>query len=216
MNRVLIVAEHADGKLNAAVAKCVACARAIPDADVSIAVLAADGSAVAAAAAAIQGVSRVLLVKNPANEPALAAVLAPQVAKLADGAAFVLGPVHDLRQGPDAARRGPDRRAAALRRDGGGIGDALSPAGLRGECHRDRRGSGRPPGRRDRARRLVPGGARPAAPRRSRRSPSTSPLPTHDAFRVGVRGPQRPTGPADRHARRLRADARSAAPRTSR
>ncbi len=69
-----------------------ACARTIPDADVSIAVLAADGTAVAAAAAAIQGVSRVLLVKNPANEPALAAILAPQVAKLADGAAFVLGP----------------------------------------------------------------------------------------------------------------------------
>ena len=92
MNRVLIVAEHADGKLNAAVAKCVACASTIPDADVSIAVLAAEGSAVAAAAATIQGVSRVLLVKNPANEPALAAVLAPQVAKLAEGAAFVLGP----------------------------------------------------------------------------------------------------------------------------
>ncbi len=92
MNRILIVAEHADGVLNAAVAKCVACARAIPDADVSVAVLAAEGTAVAAAAAAIQGVSRVLLVKNPANEPALAAVLAPQVAKLAEGAAFVLGP----------------------------------------------------------------------------------------------------------------------------
>ena len=92
MNRVLIVAEHSDGKLNAAVAKCVACASTIPDADVSIAVLAAEGSAVAAAAATIQGVSRVLLVKNPANEPALAAVLAPQVAKLAEGAAFVLGP----------------------------------------------------------------------------------------------------------------------------
>jgi electron transfer flavoprotein alpha subunit len=92
MNRILIIAEHVDGKLNAAVAKCVACARAIPDADVSVAVLAADGSAVAAAAAAIQGVARVLLVRNPANEPALAAVLAPQVARLAEGAAFVFGP----------------------------------------------------------------------------------------------------------------------------
>src|SRR5688572_18175121 len=92
MNRVLIVAEHADGKLNAAVAKCVACASTIPEADVSVAVLAADGTAVAAEAAGIQGVARVLLVKNAANEPALAAVLAPQVAKLAEGAAFVLGP----------------------------------------------------------------------------------------------------------------------------
>ncbi len=92
MNRVLIVAEHSGGRLNAAVAKCVACARAIPDAEVAIAVLAKDGAAVAAEAAALAGVARVLLVDNPANEPALAAVLAPQVAKLAEGHTFVLGP----------------------------------------------------------------------------------------------------------------------------
>jgi electron transfer flavoprotein alpha subunit len=92
MNRVLIVAEHLEGKLNAAVAKCVACAAAIPEAEIAIAVLARDGAAVAGAAAAIAGVARVLLVKNPANEPALAAVLAPQVAKLAEGYGFVFGP----------------------------------------------------------------------------------------------------------------------------
>jgi electron transfer flavoprotein alpha subunit len=92
MNRVLIVAEHADGRLNAAVAKCVTCARAIPDAEITVAVLAKDGAAVAAAAAALEGVARVLVVANPANEPPLAAVLAPQVAKLADGYGFVLGP----------------------------------------------------------------------------------------------------------------------------
>jgi electron transfer flavoprotein alpha subunit len=92
MNRVLVVAEHRDGKLNPAVAKCVSCAAAIPEADISVAVLAADGAAVAAAASAIQGVARVLLVKNPANEPALAAVLAPQVAALAAGHSHVLGP----------------------------------------------------------------------------------------------------------------------------
>ena len=92
MNRVLIVAEHEGGKLNAAVAKCVACARAIPDADIGVVVLAAEGDEVAASAAAIEGVARVQLVRNPANEPALAAVLAPQLARLAEGAAFVLGP----------------------------------------------------------------------------------------------------------------------------
>jgi electron transfer flavoprotein alpha subunit len=92
MNRVLIVAEHADGRLNAAVAKCVACARAIPEAEVAVAVLAKDGADVAAAAAALEGVARVLLVANPANEPALAAVLAPQVVKLAGDYGFVLGP----------------------------------------------------------------------------------------------------------------------------
>ncbi len=92
MNRILIVAEHVDGKLNAAVAKCVSCAAAIPDAEISIAVLAADGAAVAAQAALIAGIARVLLVRNPANEPALAAVLAPQVAKLAAGHSHVFGP----------------------------------------------------------------------------------------------------------------------------
>jgi electron transfer flavoprotein alpha subunit len=92
MNRILIVAEHLDGKLNAAVAKCVSCAAAIPDADISIAVFAADGAAAAAAAATIAGVSRVLLVQDPANEPALAAVLAPQVARLAAGYSHVVGP----------------------------------------------------------------------------------------------------------------------------
>jgi electron transfer flavoprotein alpha subunit len=92
MNRVLIVAEHAEGKLNPAVAKCVSCAASIPDAEIAVVVLAKDGTSVAAAAAAIKGVARVLLVKNPANEPALAAVLAPQVAKLADGHSHVFGP----------------------------------------------------------------------------------------------------------------------------
>jgi electron transfer flavoprotein alpha subunit len=92
MNRILIVAEHEAGKLNAAVAKCVNCAASIPDAEITIAVLAADGAAVAQAAAAIAGVARVLLVNHPANEPALAAVLAPQVARLAAGHSHVFGP----------------------------------------------------------------------------------------------------------------------------
>jgi electron transfer flavoprotein alpha subunit len=92
MNRVLIVAEHADGKLNASLAKCVTCATTIPEAEVAVAVLAREGEAVAAAAAALTGVSRVLLVQNAANEPALAAILAPQLAKLADGYGFLLGP----------------------------------------------------------------------------------------------------------------------------
>jgi electron transfer flavoprotein alpha subunit len=92
MTRILVVAEHADGKLNAAVAKCVACAAAVPGAEIHVAVLAADGAAVAAAAAAIEGVARVLRVQNPASEPPLAAVLAPQVAALAAGYGLVMGP----------------------------------------------------------------------------------------------------------------------------
>jgi len=92
MNRILIVAEHTDGKLNASVAKCVSCAASVPDAEINIAVLAANGAAVAQSAAAIAGVSRVLLVDHPANEPALAAVLAPQIARLAEGHSHVFGP----------------------------------------------------------------------------------------------------------------------------
>ena len=92
MNRILIVAEHAGGKLNSATAKCVSCAATMPDAEITIAVLASGGAAVAQAAAGLAGVARVLLVDRPANEPALAAVLAPQVARLADGHSHVFGP----------------------------------------------------------------------------------------------------------------------------
>lgn len=92
MSRVLVVAEHSDGRLNAAVAKCVACAATLPEATVEIAVFSAGDTAVAAAAARIEGVARVLVVKDPANEPALAAVVAPQLAKLAEGYSHVLGP----------------------------------------------------------------------------------------------------------------------------
>ena len=92
MNRILIVAEHAAGKLNPAIAKCVSCAASMPDAEITIAVLAADGAAVAQSAAELAGVAHVLLVEHPANEPALAAVLAPQVAKLAAGYSHVFGP----------------------------------------------------------------------------------------------------------------------------
>jgi electron transfer flavoprotein alpha subunit len=92
MNKVLIVAEHAGGQLNPSTPKCVTCARAIPEADVTVLVLSDDGAAVADQAAALEGVGRVLRVDNPANAHPLAAVLAPQVAALADGFSHVLGP----------------------------------------------------------------------------------------------------------------------------
>ncbi|NBU25928.1 MAG: hypothetical protein EBS39_10010 [Gammaproteobacteria bacterium] len=43
MNRILIVAEHDGARVNPAIAKCVTCARAIPDAQVTLAVFAAAG-----------------------------------------------------------------------------------------------------------------------------------------------------------------------------
>jgi electron transfer flavoprotein alpha subunit len=90
--RILIVAEHDGKKLNQSTARCVTCARSLPGAEITVAVLAADASAVAAEAAQLAGVARVLTVENPANLHALAALLAPQIAALAEPFTHVLGP----------------------------------------------------------------------------------------------------------------------------
>jgi electron transfer flavoprotein alpha subunit len=92
MSKILIVAEHDGARLNAATAKCVTCARAVAGAEIDVVVLAADSAAVAAQAARLAGVSRVLRVDHPANAQPLAAVLAPQVAALAAGYTHVFGP----------------------------------------------------------------------------------------------------------------------------
>ena len=91
MAKILVVAEHLNGQLNAAVAKTVTAAAAIGG-DVDVLVLAADPAAVAAQAAQIAGVARVLTITHPANENAIAQVLAPQVAKAAAGYSHVFGP----------------------------------------------------------------------------------------------------------------------------
>jgi electron transfer flavoprotein alpha subunit len=92
MAKILIVAEHANGKLNPATAKCVACASTISGAEIDVAVFAAAAADVATQAAAIQGVKRILKAENPANAEPLAAVLAPQVAALAANYSHVFGP----------------------------------------------------------------------------------------------------------------------------
>ncbi|HEY1070875.1 MAG TPA: electron transfer flavoprotein subunit alpha/FixB family protein, partial [Thermomonas sp.] len=92
MAKVLIVAEHLDGKLNAATAKTVSAAQALSPEGIDIVVLAADPAGVAAEAAQIAGVAKVLTVANPANAHAVAQVLAPQVAALATGYSHVFGP----------------------------------------------------------------------------------------------------------------------------
>ena len=92
MSKVLIIAEHLDGKLNASTAKCVSAAQALKPDSIDIAVLAADPASVAGEAAQIAGVAKVLAVANAANANAIAQVLAPQIAKLADGYTHVFGP----------------------------------------------------------------------------------------------------------------------------
>ncbi|ANB18523.1 electron transfer flavoprotein subunit alpha/FixB family protein [Dokdonella koreensis] len=82
MSTILIVAEHLDGKLNTSTARSVSCAKAIGG-SIDVLVLAADPAGVAAEAAAIEGVAKVLTVARAENAHALAAVLAPQVAAVA-------------------------------------------------------------------------------------------------------------------------------------
>jgi len=79
MSKVLIVAEHLNGKLNSSTARCVTCAREIKPDAIDVLVLADSPGAIAAEAAKIDGVSKVLTVANAANAHALAAVYAPQV-----------------------------------------------------------------------------------------------------------------------------------------
>ncbi len=91
MSKILVIAEHLDGKLNSAVAKTVSAAAAIGG-DIDVLVLAADPAAIAAEAAQIAGVGKVLTIANPANQHAVAQVQAPQIAKAAAGYSHVFGP----------------------------------------------------------------------------------------------------------------------------
>ena len=92
MSKVLIIAEHLDGKLNASTAKCVTAAKALNPTSIDVVVLAADPAAVAAEAATIAGVSRVRTIANAANANAIAQVIAPQVVAIAGEYTHVFGP----------------------------------------------------------------------------------------------------------------------------
>ena len=83
MPKILIVAEHLNGQLNASTARCVTCAREIEPEAIDILVLADAPEAVAAQAAKLDGVSKVLTVAHAANAHALATALAPQIAAIA-------------------------------------------------------------------------------------------------------------------------------------
>ncbi len=92
MARLLLIAEHDGTNLNPGTAKSVACAAAIDGVDIDVAVFAKSAGDVAAQAAKLERVSRVLTIENDANEHALAAVLAPQIVALADGYDYIFGP----------------------------------------------------------------------------------------------------------------------------
>jgi len=92
MSKVLIIAEHNGASLNASTAKCVACASELPDTEIHIGVFAENGAALAAEAAALAGVNKVISIDHVANANLLAATLAPQIVALADAYSHIFGP----------------------------------------------------------------------------------------------------------------------------
>ena len=92
MSKILVIAEHLDGKLNLATARAVSAAVAVKPDSIDVLVLSDDPTAVAADAARIDGITRVLTVARAENAHPLAAVLAPQIAAAARGYTHVFAP----------------------------------------------------------------------------------------------------------------------------
>jgi electron transfer flavoprotein alpha subunit len=92
MARLLVVAEHDGSKLNPSTAKCVACATQIDGVEIDVVVLAESTADVAAQAAALDSVSRIITVGHAANANAHAAVMAPQIVAMAEGYDYLFGP----------------------------------------------------------------------------------------------------------------------------
>jgi electron transfer flavoprotein alpha subunit len=90
MAKVLLIAEHDGTHLNVSTSRALTCAAALGEVDV--AVFGADTAGLGEQAAALDGAARVLRVERPENGTPLAAVLAPQVAALADAYDVVLAP----------------------------------------------------------------------------------------------------------------------------
>jgi electron transfer flavoprotein alpha subunit len=90
-SNILIVAEHDGTTLSSATAKCVSGATAIAGAQITIAVFAKAGAQLAAQAAQLAGVTKVLQLDAAHNEHLLSSVIAPQVVKLAQPFTHVFG-----------------------------------------------------------------------------------------------------------------------------
>jgi electron transfer flavoprotein alpha subunit len=82
MSKILIVGQQADGKLSSSIAKVVSAAKLVGG-DIEVAIFAKDGSAAAAQAGQLAGVTKVLQIDRPENDHAIGAVIAAQVVELA-------------------------------------------------------------------------------------------------------------------------------------
>ena len=92
MSRILIIAEHDGQRLDPATAKTLTGAREMGIEDIDLVVFAASAESVAAEAAALEGVARVLSVQSDDFANPLAARIAPEVVALADDYSHVLAP----------------------------------------------------------------------------------------------------------------------------
>ena len=92
MSKILVIAEHLGGKLNSATARAVSAAIAVKPDAIDVLVLSDAPDAIAAEAAMMEGVCKVLTVARAENAHPLAAVLAPQIARAAAGYSHVFAP----------------------------------------------------------------------------------------------------------------------------
>lgn len=92
MSKILVIAEHLGGTLDAATARAVSAAVAIQPEAIDVLVLADKVADIAAEAAMIEGVTRVRTIERAENAHPLAAVLAPQIAAAAEGYSHVFAP----------------------------------------------------------------------------------------------------------------------------
>ncbi|MGD9842131.1 MAG: electron transfer flavoprotein subunit alpha/FixB family protein [Steroidobacteraceae bacterium] len=92
MNRILVIAEHAEGKLNLSTHKTVACAAQITDAEIDVAVLSDNATEVAAQAAQLAQVKRVLKLEHAVFANAVASTHAAAIVELAAAYTHVFAP----------------------------------------------------------------------------------------------------------------------------
>jgi len=92
MIKILVIAEHLDGKLNGSTARAVSAAAALKPDAIDVIVLSDAPDAVAAEAAKIDGVTKVFTVARAENAQSLAAIYAPQIVTAAAGYTHVFAP----------------------------------------------------------------------------------------------------------------------------
>ena len=92
MTRILVIAEHAHGKLNISTRKTVSCAVQIAGAEIDVVVFSNDAQAVATQAAQLANVRSVLKVEHPVFAHPLAATYAPAIVELASNYSHIFAP----------------------------------------------------------------------------------------------------------------------------